>query len=39
MSAQTSAVHLGFEVGTGKPVAIPLKHMVVTGQTQEALSA
>lgn len=29
-------VHLGFEVGTGAPVAIPLRHMVVTGQTQEA---
>jgi predicted transcriptional regulator len=29
-------VHLGFEVGTGKPVEIPLRHMVVTGQTQEA---
>jgi len=29
-------VHLGFEVGTGKAVEIPLKHMVVTGQTQEA---
>lgn len=29
-------VHLGFEVGTGEPVALPLKHMVVTGQTQEA---
>ena len=31
-----ASVHLGFEVGSGKPVAIPLKHMVVTGQTQEA---
>jgi hypothetical protein len=29
-------IHLGFEVGTGAPVAIPLRHMVVTGQTQEA---
>lgn len=29
-------VHLGFEVSTGKEVAIPLRHMVVTGQTQEA---
>jgi hypothetical protein len=26
----------GFEVGSGKPVAIPLRHMVVTGQTQQA---
>src|SRR6266849_2173092 len=29
-------VQLGFEVGSGREVAIPLKHMVVTGQTQEA---
>lgn len=33
-SAKT--VHLGFEVGSGDPVSIPLRHMVVTGQTQEA---
>lgn len=32
----TDSVHLGFEVGTGERVAIPLKHMVVSGQTQEA---
>jgi len=29
-------VLLGFEVGSGEPVSIPLRHMVVTGQTQEA---
>jgi hypothetical protein len=29
-------IHLGFEVGTGKPIAIPLKHTAVTGQTQES---
>lgn len=29
-------IHLGFEVGTGKPVEIPVKHMAVTGQSQEA---
>lgn len=29
-------VHLGFEVGTGAPITIPMRHMVVTGQTQEA---
>jgi hypothetical protein len=29
-------IPLGYEVGTGKPVAIPCRHMVVTGQTQEA---
>lgn len=30
------AVHLGFEVGSGEPVAIPVRHMAVTGQTQES---
>lgn len=34
MSNET--IHLGFEVGTGKPVRIPCRNMVVTGQTQEA---
>lgn len=29
-------VHLGFEVDTGKPVAIPIAHLVITGQTQQA---
>lgn len=29
-------IHLGYEVGSGEPVEIPLRHMVVTGQTQEA---
>jgi hypothetical protein len=29
-------VHLGFEVGSGAPVEIPLKHMAICGQTQEA---
>lgn len=32
----SKTVHLGFEVGSGEPVSIPLRHMVVTGQTQEA---
>lgn len=27
-------VHLGYEVGSGTPVAIPLRHLCVTGQTQ-----
>src|ERR1700685_1368061 len=27
-------IHLGFEVGTGKPVAVPLLNLAVTGQTQ-----
>lgn len=29
-------IPLGFEVGSGKPIAIPLKHLAITGQTQEA---
>jgi hypothetical protein len=33
---QSQTIHLGYEVGTGKPVEIPVKHMAVTGQTQEA---
>lgn len=31
---KASKVHLGFEVGTGQPVEIPLAHTFVTGQTQ-----
>lgn len=33
---KNQTIHLGFEVGTGKPVEIPIRHMAVTGQTQEA---
>lgn len=29
-------VHLGFSIPDGAPVRLPLRHMVVTGQTQEA---
>jgi hypothetical protein len=29
-------IPLGFEVETGKPVAIPVRNLVVTGQTQES---
>lgn len=29
-------IPLGFEVGTGEAVSIPLRHLCVTGQTQEA---
>jgi hypothetical protein len=29
-------IHLGYEVGTGKAIEIPLRHMAVCGQTQEA---
>jgi hypothetical protein len=32
----TDRIHLGFEVGTGEPVAIPLRHLAVTGQTNES---
>lgn len=31
-----TSLHLGFEIGTGEAVRIPLRHMAVTGQTQEA---
>lgn len=27
-------VHLGFAVGTGEPVSVPVRHLAVTGQTQ-----
>lgn len=30
------AIHLGYEVGTGEAVEIPVRHMAVTGQTQES---
>ena len=32
--AKYKTILLGYEVGTGVPVTIPLAHMVVTGQTQ-----
>src|SRR5574341_245811 len=35
-SSRTKTVHLGYEVGTGEPVAIPLRHVAITGQTQQA---
>jgi hypothetical protein len=31
-----TTIRIGFEVGTGEAVDLPLRHMVVTGQTQEA---
>lgn len=34
MSRASKTIHLGFAVGTGEPVAIPLAHTFVTGQTQ-----
>ncbi len=32
----TAAIHLGYVVGTGEAVEIPLRHTAVTGQTQES---
>lgn len=29
-------IHIGFEIGTGRRIEIPLGHQVVTGQTQES---
>ena len=31
-----SEIHVGYEIGTGRAVAIPLRHLAVTGQTQES---
>lgn len=31
-----NVVHLGYEVGTGRPVSIPVLNLAVTGQTQES---
>src|SRR5207302_11005039 len=31
-----NTIHLGYELGSGDPVAIPIKHMAITGQTQES---
>lgn len=31
-----TTIHLGFEVGSGDPVEIPLKNLAITGQTQES---
>src|SRR6202521_99385 len=31
----TASIHLGYVVGTGEAVEIPLRHTAVTGQTQE----
>jgi hypothetical protein len=36
MRVSKGGVVLGFEVGTGKPVEIPIAHMVVTGQSQQS---
>lgn len=34
--SRAAQIHLGFVVGTGEPVNIPVGHMVVAGQTQQA---
>jgi hypothetical protein len=34
--AKDQTIPLGFEIGTGLPVRIPLRHMAVTGQTQQS---
>ena len=31
-----TTIHLGYELGTGRAVEIPLRHTAVTGQTQES---
>src|SRR5579872_1328089 len=36
VTARPRSVHLGFEVGSGEAVSIPLQHLVATGQTQRA---
>jgi hypothetical protein len=36
MSVPALTVRLGYEVGTGARVDIPIRHMVVCGQTQES---
>ncbi len=36
MTGQPATVRLGYELGTGDPVDMPLRHMVVTGLTQHA---
>lgn len=36
MKTNSKSILLGFEIGTGNPVEIPLAHTVVTGRTQES---
>jgi len=36
VTARPRLVHLGYELGTGAPVEIPVRHLAVTGQTQES---
>jgi DNA-binding HxlR family transcriptional regulator len=32
----TTSIHLGYEVGSGRGISVPLGHLVVTGQTQKS---
>lgn len=34
--SKTDTIHFGFEIGTGTPVSVPLSHLAITGQTQNA---
>src|ERR1700761_4097191 len=34
--SKEQTIHLGYEVGTGVAIAVPLRHMAVTGQTQQS---
>lgn len=34
--AKQQTIPLGYELGTGEPIAVPLRHMAVTGQTQQS---
>lgn len=34
MTKHQDTVLLGYEIGTGEPVSVPLRHLAVTGQTQ-----
>jgi hypothetical protein len=36
MTSTSSGIRLGFQVGSGTEVTIPLKHLAICGQTQEA---
>lgn len=36
MKRSDTQISLGYEVGTGAPVSIPLRNLCITGQTQEA---
>src|SRR5215469_15789180 len=31
-----ATVHLGYEIGSGERVDVPVRHLAVTGQTQES---